>query len=641
MVQYYTLQEAAAKLKVTIDQLKEMAKHGELRAFQDRGNMRFRAQEVEELARLRGLGSDPDLPLSDAAGGPKSSPRAAAPAAPAATPDAGVFDFSLGNDDSDEVPLGQDLVAGPGSTPSRGRKSPAPHAGGPKTPGSRSGGPKSPPPASVDSDVRLVSEGSDLDVRIEEGGSKSGARSGPPKSGPQAGAQPDSGVRIVPLDQGSDSDVKMVPDGPASGGPKSGPRSGKAPSDSDVRLEPSGVKPPPKSDAYITEEIDLDAESARASDEGKTRAPRRGPQTMAGKGPTPADSGVSAKGPKSGGKKEPAKAKPDTSSDFELTPGATGSDKSPLLKGDDEVDLGGLTGAKGGSGINLQEPADSGISLEQGGSDEIEFELSREASSTPKPGGSAPDSQAPHDSSSDFELSLDGSSEAEAAAADSDSEFELSLDADGSSGVEQAADSDSEFELTLDGSGDLSGSDSASGSGDKDIFETDFDVPPLDEGSGSEAVALEEGDTDLEGSSDFDLALNEGDASSEEETGSQVVALEDEEADDSAETVARPRAKGGRRAAAALAEEEAVEEDLEGDLADEEAPAVVAAPAPPADWGVAAPVGALLTFVVLFFVSLMTFELVQSMWGYHTGGPVSGPVVKFFASKLDDTLPKD
>ena len=59
MVQYYTLQEAAARLHVSLEQLKEMAKKNEVRAFQDRGTLRFRAQEIDELARVRGLGSDP------------------------------------------------------------------------------------------------------------------------------------------------------------------------------------------------------------------------------------------------------------------------------------------------------------------------------------------------------------------------------------------------------------------------------------------------------------------------------------------------------------------------------------------------------------------------------------------------------
>src|SRR5215468_8695286 len=67
MVQgYYTLEEACRILGVAADELKAMSKRGELRAFQDRGTLRFRTQEVEEKARQRGVGSAPDLPLGEA-----------------------------------------------------------------------------------------------------------------------------------------------------------------------------------------------------------------------------------------------------------------------------------------------------------------------------------------------------------------------------------------------------------------------------------------------------------------------------------------------------------------------------------------------------------------------------------------------
>src|SRR5260370_622542 len=101
-------------------------------------------------------------------------------------------------------------------------------------------------------------------------------------------------------------------------------------------------------------------------------------------------------------------------------------------------------------------------------------------------------------------------------------------------------DSDKEFTLTLDESRDLlpveEGAAAKSGEGEADIFETDFEVPALDEDSGSQAVALDDSDTDVE-SSDFDLALGEEDIASEEESGRQVVALEEEEADAGAFTV--------------------------------------------------------------------------------------------------------
>ena len=89
---------------------------------------------------------------------------------------------------------------------------------------------------------------------------------------------------------------------------------------------------------------------------------------------------------------------------------------------------------------------------------------------------------------------------------------------------------------------------------DKDIFETDFEVPALEDESGSQVAALDESDTDLE-SSDFDLALGEEDMAAEEGSGSQVVALDEEgEVDEGAATVARPR-----RAGATAEEEEAGE----------------------------------------------------------------------------------
>src|SRR5262245_39040739 len=193
----------------------------------------------------------------------------------------------------------------------------------------------------------------------------------------------------------------------------------------------------------------------------------------------------------------------------------------PGLQDDsDEVSLGNLSGGAGDSGINLRDPADSGISLEQEGSDELEISLNLDAGLTPPPGNKA------DESSNEFELSMDESSETLAADSEfelspdessetlsSDSEFELSLEP-----ISEKSDSDSEFELTLDDSGGSSPLEE----GERDIFETDFEVPALEEESGSEAVALDE-DTDLE-SSDFDLALSDEDMqASDDESTSQVV----------------------------------------------------------------------------------------------------------------------
>ena len=740
MVQYYTLEQAAQVLKTTPMKLKEMAKKNEVRAFQDRGNLRFRAQEIDELARSRGLGSDPALPLGDApkSGAPSSASGRRMSKLPAQEqPIAFVED--------DEAPIGKEPPSafgkgGPASSknrasPSPARGGPASSAKGPKSPSklgppSKVGrkptqaqppGPQSPPPkAASDSDVRLVADGSDLDFQVDPAAPKSsgpkspGPRSAPPgaPSGKSSGARKshgsklgkgpetaDSGVRIVPLDESSDSDVKITPDGGMGESALAGPASGKRPSDSDIRIEESSKKIAPggkgRGQSPITEDIDLDEEERQADAAARTQAgakgkPRANPLNLPTSSPFElSESDIGMEEPAAG--KAPRPTKPgdkggetDSSSDFELTPvGKTDESALEISSGevkalnagadDDEVSLGELTGQGAArSGINLQDPADSGISLEQGGSDEIEFELSLDAGATPKPGPAAPeesssefelslgadDSSAEEgssaeESSSEFELALDSADAAAVGEEESSSEFELSLEADGS-GEAAAADepgSDSEFELTLDADGGLEESgetDALAGDDDeKDIFETDFEVPALeDEESGSEAVAEDE-DTDLE-NSDFDLALDEEGSEEDPESGSQVVALEgeDEEADEGAETEARPR----RRAAAADEEEEEGDLDLEIDPTaeteeDEEEELVGAgapAAAPAANWG---PLPALLmlpSVVILFVVGLLTFELAGSMWAYRQPGHSTGfgivlhPIAKYFDSTLPD-----
>jgi len=162
MPQYYTLEEAASKLQMSPDELREMAKRKQVRAFQDRGSWRFRSQEIDEMARERGLGSDPELQFGDATQAvprpPKSGPKSPPP------------------DDEERIAIDFNLDSG---------ESPAPKT----PPSSRSGkqGPRSPAPKSAkgDSDVRLVMDSNldfqielDSDVRLEESGPKSGSKSG-------------------------------------------------------------------------------------------------------------------------------------------------------------------------------------------------------------------------------------------------------------------------------------------------------------------------------------------------------------------------------------------------------------------------------------------------------------------------------
>ncbi len=130
------------------------------------------------------------------------------------------------------------------------------------------------------------------------------------------------------------------------------------------------------------------------------------------------DSGQAGSRP-SGGKSPSSKtrAKKPSDSEFELKLGADSSDEFELTladEGSDEVDLGAMprdaTGNKGKSGVNLKNPADSGISLESKGKrkdaeSDSEFELNLDSSKTSKVSGPKSSSRKKKaDSDSEFEL---------------------------------------------------------------------------------------------------------------------------------------------------------------------------------------------------------------------------------------------
>jgi len=607
MVQgYYTLDESAQLLGISADELKQKARKGEIRSFQDRGTWRFRIQDIQELARASGRGSDPDLPLGDALkpkGTDSPAPRSPSPK----KKDNDIFAFSLGDDEPNAA--SDVALTGPGS-------------------GKKTGSDKRLLPGS-DSDVRLVSEGSDInfhvppdsDVKIVGDGPKSGSKKG--LAGPNS-PRPvkfqaeqtipeaaDSGVRLVPID--SDSDVRIV--GADADDVQLGASLPRGATDSDIRLEsaPSparGAGP----EGLLTEEINLDEELKK--DEARrqqqlAQAKKRQPEAPKASPFELSESDLELEPINE--QQLPQVKDPDGSSDFDLTP--AGDSSSPLELGssddfqlevvddDDALADDGARNLKGpASGINLGKPADSGISLEQGdgSAEDIEFELTLDAESTPRPSTPKP---------------------AHGAMADSDSEFELSLDLDSP----RKSDSDSEFELTLDDAGGLGPLevDDTEGSEDKDIFETDFEVPALEE-SGSDAVAMDDSsETDLE-SSDFELAVGDEDVAADDESGSQVVALDEEEAvDDAAETVtAKSRAKkrGGKQAVVAedagdfaeLDDEPMAEADDDMQLA----PAAVVKAAP---WGVLPVLVLFPCVLVMILVGIMGFELVQTQQGYRPG----------------------
>ncbi len=404
----------------------------------------------------------------------------------------------------------------------------------------------------------------------------------------------------------SDSDVKIHADRPEDSVVRLADDSPKAGTDSDIRLELAGgsksgsksggkaaPKLPPASkagdDSVLTEEIDLDAEE-RKWQEQQASKPRKKTQAA------PQGSSESGKTPKPG----PAKKATDSSSDFELTPMGAGDQPTR----EEEVDLGiGPVGSRPGvdSGIRLHDPKDSGISLEQTAeaSSDLEFELTPEKGATPKPQKRGAAKKVPE------------------------------------------ADSDSEFELTLDDSGlkPLDSDARGPADSDKDIFETDFEVPALEDDSGSEAVALEGSDTDLE-SSDFELAIGDEDMVAEDESGSQVVALDDE-ADEGAATIARNR-RGGRARGLAGADEG--EEEFAEMEEDEGRPTRTTVPvAAEQPWGMMVPIVAFLTLLVIFLGGLMSYELVHGMWGYKQTQKVGAMLVDPLSEAIlgKDALPKD
>src|SRR5262249_21558891 len=65
MAQFYPLEEAARVLGMSPEDLKSKAQQREVRAFLDGGSWRFRVVDIDELARRRGLGSDPELKLPE------------------------------------------------------------------------------------------------------------------------------------------------------------------------------------------------------------------------------------------------------------------------------------------------------------------------------------------------------------------------------------------------------------------------------------------------------------------------------------------------------------------------------------------------------------------------------------------------
>lgn len=432
----------------------------------------------------------------------------------------------------------------------------------------------------------------DIDELARSLGQASDAGGGLPL-GPVGSAPADTDT---PLEAGGD-DIFTAP---ASGkGKKSG-------SDSDVRLDlhPKASAADPDA-ALPTEEIALDLSGPGSSailrkpgpgSSGKLSAPKSG-ANLSGPGSAKIPSPTS-KSPNS----------PDSSSEFELSLDSDSDSFELQLTTDSsgEVDLGAAPppgkSKSGQSGINLGRPSDSGPSLEKkkapksgpakpkqpipDDSDDFELSLEPTSASGTKLGGpkSSPKKPVADDSSSDFELSSEHSS----------SEFELTLEEN--SGVVDSL------------SHSLAGADASKG----DIFETDFELPHMQDESGSEVVSVDE--TEASG-----FEVDVGDAPADDESGSQVV-LVDEDA-----PLIEDDLEEGASASGAL---RGVRRDYDDDVAVGPGAVVVAGPA---KWG---PLPAVVLFpcvAILVLGGLMSFEAVRGMWGYHQPAKPGSSIVRGMA----------
>ena len=536
MAQTYTLEEAAAKLSLSLEEFKRRLRiewASKVRPMRDGNTLRFRANEIEELGRSIGVGSSEEMQLGDS----EATVAAPVPTFPSPKKPASKDVDEPLNLDSDEVFLmpGEDAGKPASSKHLKGK-------------------------SSSDSDIRLR-------------GTKKKA------------AQDEDDESI--LGHLSEDEFELPTGG------SSVKLTGKSGKLSSIKLKSSesGSMPRPEMKSHESGSM-----------------PR--PELPKGKD---ADN---------------------DSSEFELSLDADSDDfeLSMMPDSSEEVSLGGeplgLKDASGQSGINLNRPADSGVSLEGKGGKSGK-NLGGKSGKMPKP--------APQPES------------------DSEIDFELSIDSTGASSnklkKKPQGDSSSEFELSLEEPSDLSLDLDSSGVGNKkgDIFEaTDFEIPALEDDSASEAISLDDADTDLE-SSEFDLAIDEDGVVADDESASEVVSIDEDEVQTKRKNIRKLKGadsgvdfddmeeEEGSSASKALAGVKH-DDDEDGEEYEVSESAEDGSVRPgsyaPAQWGALPAILMMPTMVVLFIGSLMAYELMHGMWGYQQSNKPTTPLINTFAETL-------
>jgi len=399
--------------------------------------------------------------------------------------------------------------------------------------------------------------------------------------------------------------------------------------DSDVRLD---MTPSAKDASDITEELSFELPTSGGS--GVLKGPSSSKLTKSSSAKLSNPSSAKLSGPASAKLSNPSSAKlsgppstkipspasvpggDDGSSEFELSLDSDSDSFELTLNPDSsaEVDIGTFVPDPQGSrsGIKLDKPADKGVRLGAGTDDS---------------------------DSDDFELSLDGSGPSSVITKggrkpeDASSEFELSLD--DNSGVTDGLMDDLNAEAEDKG----------------DIFETDFELPVVsDDESGSEVVAVESSDTDLE-NSDFDIAIEDSDAPLDDESASQVVLVDDLDEDAMVldEDDVQPVSPSRKRRL--LVDDDDVmigEEETEDGAsaskalrgvrkpgADDDDLPIRTGPAPAARWGVLPALFLLPCLVVVVLGGLMMFEMLRGQWGYTQPSKPSDALVRGVAKAFD------
>jgi len=577
MVQsYYTLQQAAEVLGKTTDEMNQMVRRNEIRAFADGGSWKFRTQDIDELKRTQELLSEVDI---------------------------------LAGSDDDLDLLFED------STPSVEIKSPSDSTIGRELqadPGLKGSG---------ESDVRLIFSG-------EDSGSDSDIKLVPDFGDDEPKFTTDNSAKSP-----GDSDIHLLledDDGSETLSLKQTPSSSPAPSDSDIRLfiedlepSPSEETPPASAPAPPSAAADEDSEPDflldDASDEPDFISETK-EDTLAPEAPSSEATEVFSLA------SQPTE---EFSFESEPTPPAAASDSGliPLASDEDELDL----FADSDDDLVLEEAKDVppkapestptvaaaakkddefsfddddlGIDFKLDGAEDIDLADLDLADKTPTIKQEAGD-----DSDSDFDLNLDDdiglAQDVTPGAGDSginlarpdDSGILLKKAAD--SGIKLRKDddtdsSDSEFDVSLESDDDIFGSDETPG------FKASDTAPRMS--------PVEEDSSDEISDSDFELAIDDVELDDDEESGSEVVAVSEDDEEDSSDDFD--------------------DEDDDEAYGSENVEHVVVN-AEPAPWG-GLWVGFLSATTIVFAVVMMVmYEITRNAWSYNEPYSLSATIIE-------------